>query len=500
MVLTTGSSFRFRAPIRNADLPMNWYASQGAPMRVRGNGVTAGAREWRQLPIRVFVAVGLVVTVLSIAWGFAGIEGELRLRDHGLAFNEADLALDTAAASRSHLGEALRVAAFGEAIPAADGSRVEEVALTLAEEELWDFKTRVEVVLEREPDPSLAAASDAYVAGGTVFIAALRADDIGAADAIFATSVDPAHSVLTSSLAEIRAARLASFAGNEGVNFALGLATRLLLAVAVPIGAIFAIFDAMRRRQRQRELELQLDSERDVGKAKDEFIANVSHELRTPLTIVHGFAAVLEEEEGLPEHVDDAIAYIARESGELNRMVDDLLTAARADAGALAISMEQFPIDRALEAVVATMNHGEHRISVSAESAYAYGDAFRMRQIIRNLLSNARKHGGPDIVVSGVVEGDEYVLTVSDNGPGVDPEIENRIFDRFVHGTGRRLLAGSVGLGLAIAKSLSDRMNVELTYQRVGFETQFRLRIPLAPAGSEVRAADAQRPRTVEPI
>ena len=139
-------------------------------------GVTGGSSH---VPIRYLVAIGLVVSVLSVAWGFAGIEGELRLRDRGLAFNDADLALDAASASRSHLGEALRVAAFGDSLSPVDLSRVEGSALTLAEQALQEFSLRSEVISARIDDPALNAAADEYLVAATALIAALRADDVG---------------------------------------------------------------------------------------------------------------------------------------------------------------------------------------------------------------------------------------------------------------------------------------------------------------------------------
>ncbi len=450
------------------------------------------------MPLRYLVALGLVVSVLSVAWGFAGIEGELRLRDQGLAFNDADLALDAASASRSHLGEALRVAALGDDLPPEDIARVQGAALALAEEELNQLEVQAELVAAREQGMDIPTLSDGYRAVAAEVTTALRAGDVGTADALFARELDPSHTALVAALGELRAENVSAFTGTDGSNYALSLITRFLLAVAVPIAAIVVIFDSMRRRQRQRELEFELRAERDLSRTKDEFIANVSHELRTPLTIVHGFATVLGEEGALPDHVADAAAYIAKESDELTRMVDDLLTAARTDAGALTIRVEPVPVRQAITAVVDGMSYDGQSLELDVESAYVYADAFRLRQIIRNLVSNARKHGGPSIRVSGAVDRDEYVLVVADDGPGVDPEIEGSIFDRFVHGSRDRLLAGSVGLGLAIVESLAHRMNGSVTYDRVGAETRFTVRLPLSPVGYEYRAGELVLPETGE--
>ena len=435
--------------------------------------------------------------MLAVAWGFAGIEGELRLRDQGLAFNDADIALDTASASRSHLGEAVRVAAYGSSLGEDEAGRVAELALSLADESLREFDLRSDVVLARENDLALDRAAHRYLVAAVGTIESLRLGDVAAADARFTADVAPSYSDLSGQLAAIRAQSLATFTSGSGVNYFVSLVTRFLLAVAVPIGAIIVIFDAMRRRQRHRELQLELTTERDFVKTKDEFIANVSHELRTPLTIIQGFATVIEEDEALPEHLGDSAMFISREAGELTRLVEDLLTAARTDAGALVIKPEHFPVHKAIENVVLATDEN-NRITYALESAAAYTDPVRLRQIVRNLLSNALKHGGPQIHVSGVVDAGDYVITVSDNGEGVPAEIEDHLFERFVHGSGDRLLAGSVGLGLAIVKSLVERMDMTITYERIAGETYFTLRLPLPPSGFDVHMGSVIRLESAE--
>ncbi len=451
--------------------------------RVEGDDALINSTRTGHVPVRYLVALGVVVSMLSIAWGFSGIEGELRLRDRGLAFNESDLALDAAVASRSHLGEAVRIVALGGDLTGADLVRVQETALDLVDESLVEVEVRAALIDERQPSRAVGALAAEYRASAVAVAAALRNGDLGTADALLVRNLEPSYESLVDVLAGLRADSLAAFTGIGTSRYVLSVATRFLLAVAVPLIAIVVIFDSLRRRHRQKELELDLKAERDLGRVKDEFIANVSHELRTPLTIVHGFATVLGEEGGLPDHVADAAAYIARESDELTRMVDDLLTAARTDAGALTIRVEPVPVREAVAAVLDGLGRDGKGIEADVERAYVFADALRLRQIIRNLLSNARRHGGPSIRITGAVDRDEYVIVVADDGPGVDPVIEAHVFDRFVHGSAENLLAGSVGLGLAIVESLASRMNGSVAYDRVGDETRFTVRVPLSPVG-----------------
>jgi signal transduction histidine kinase len=106
-------------------------------------------------------------------------------------------------------------------------------------------------------------------------------------------------------------------------------------------------------------------------------------------------------------------------------------------------------------------------------------DRLRLRQVLRNLLSNALKHGEPPIALTGRVERNRYVLAVTDCGPGVPPELEARLFQRFIHQGRDPLLTGSVGLGLSIARLLVRRMGGNLAYRRSDGLTTFLVELPL---------------------
>ena len=99
--------------------------------------------------------------------------------------------------------------------------------------------------------------------------------------------------------------------------------------------------------------------------------------------------------------------------------------------------------------------------------------------MLRNLLSNAHKHGRAPIAVTGRIEKLRYVLAVTDSGPGVKPELKDRLFQRFIHEGRGPLLTGSVGLGLSIARMLVRRMGGNLSYQRMNGMTTFLIELPL---------------------
>jgi signal transduction histidine kinase len=228
-------------------------------------------------------------------------------------------------------------------------------------------------------------------------------------------------------------------------------------------------------------MEARLRAEQELNKAKDEFIAGLSHEFRTPLTTIFGFSEVLIDS-GLvdPDSSMELISLINSESAELSRMVEDLLTAARLEADALTISTTTVDPAEIVESVLGPWRRSGTEVHVDLAPAAVHADPLRLRQVLRNLVSNAVKHGGEQVTVVGRNAPGGYAWSVVDDGPGVSDEIAGRLFDRYIHDGRRALLAGSVGLGLNIARSLAEAMGGSLEYSRRDGATWFTLVSPLA--------------------
>jgi PAS domain S-box-containing protein len=210
------------------------------------------------------------------------------------------------------------------------------------------------------------------------------------------------------------------------------------------------------RRARQAAAELEL--------AKSEFLGSVSHELRTPLTSILGYAALLREDtEGIVD-AGDHIDVIERNAGRQLRLVEDLLSIARIQAGEFEVN--RLPLDLAelvrlgVEAMRPAAKEAGLRLELDSEGpARILGDADRLDQVLANLLSNAIKFTprGGRVAVTLRLTPEEAVLTVTDTGPGIQPQEREHLFDRLFRGDDvKRLQVSGAGLGLAIARSIVE--------------------------------------------
>jgi signal transduction histidine kinase len=193
----------------------------------------------------------------------------------------------------------------------------------------------------------------------------------------------------------------------------------------------------------------------------------VAHELRTPLSITRGHIEAMLD--GVFEMTPDNLALIHEETLLLGRLVDDLRTLSLAEAGQL--SLEREPLDlneMARQAVAAFEPLAEAEgIELSAELSdhppLTDADPNRVQQVLGNLLSNALRNvkgpanATPRVVLSVSVHAGEVRLAVSDNGPGLSPEAQEHVFDRFWRADGARSRdQGGSGLGLAICRAIVE--------------------------------------------
>ena len=261
--------------------------------------------------------------------------------------------------------------------------------------------------------------------------------------------------------------------------------------------------------QAHREREALVAELSHANRAKDEFLAMLAHELRNPLAPVSAAAQLLGIAAEDPERVRQAASVIARQVGHMKGLIDDLLDVARVTRGLIVLAKR--PLDlrdivgEAVEQAAPQLHARRHRLELDlpSEPAWINGDRKRILQVVANILGNANKFtpegGRIGIRVPG---GDgDVVLTVSDNGIGMDAELAARVFELFTQG--HRTLdraQGGLGIGLALARSLVETHegSIHAHSEGPGKGSVFTVRLPrLADASPEPAAPSAPATATL---
>ena len=215
----------------------------------------------------------------------------------------------------------------------------------------------------------------------------------------------------------------------------------------------------------------------ELNRSKDEFVAAISHEIRTPLTAVLGFATELANSTTMADgERSDLLDLIVEQSKEMAYIVEDLLVSARADMGALAVAPSETDI---ATLVRETLTELGQRLRVDHPGhATAFVDPVRFRQIVRNLVTNAQRYGGKNRWIEITQDPDFTSVMVSDDGPGVPPEMAERIFDSFVTAHEPKAVTASMGLGLSVSRHLAGLMGGTLVYRAAPDGSKFILKVP----------------------
>ncbi len=228
--------------------------------------------------------------------------------------------------------------------------------------------------------------------------------------------------------------------------------------------------------RRQAVIEASRAALEGIVEEKDRFLATVAHELRTPLASVLGFAEMLVGEGSVPtSDVREFAGRIAGSAEELAGVVEDMLVAAHDGSDAITVVPEA--VDLVGEVTSVLDRTGGRRATVRGEAGvHAFADPRRVRQVLRNLLSNAERYGGARVEVR--IGEDEHGpwIVVADDGPQLDESIEERMFEAYV-GTGGAT-PGPMGLGLFISRRLATAMGGALEFGRRDDWNCFRLSLP----------------------
>jgi two-component system NtrC family sensor kinase len=229
---------------------------------------------------------------------------------------------------------------------------------------------------------------------------------------------------------------------------------------------------------------------KELDRIKSEFVTTVSHDLRSPLTAILGYVELIERAGPVTEQQKEFIRRVRLSVEQITNLVTDLLDLGRIEAG-LDASKEKTPLAvLARYAVEGLRNLAEAKqVGVFAELPdelpMVTGDPYRLRQMIGNLIENAVKYtaAGGRVDITAEAEGDQVILRVRDNGPGIPPADQPYLFDKFFRASNVPEDSTGTGLGLSIVKSIVDNHQGRIWVDsKVGAGSTFTVVLPRAEA------------------
>ncbi len=249
--------------------------------------------------------------------------------------------------------------------------------------------------------------------------------------------------------------------------------------------------------QRNAELARANAELQQLDQMKSDFVALVSHELRAPLTALNGgIELALQEAASLPPAARRTLEVMARESERLTRFVQTILDLSRLEAGKLALTLGPVAalplLQQAVEAVLPD-GHRPVQWDVPHDLPPLWADETYLAEIVRNLVRNADKYSPPSrpIHVAARAADSCVCLCVTDHGPGLPPEMQERVFEHFYRGTRRESAGPGWGLGLYFARKLTEAQGGQVTLRSPVFAdpaapgAEFTLTLPVADSPEE---------------
>ena len=275
-----------------------------------------------------------------------------------------------------------------------------------------------------------------------------------------------------------------------------------MIAVVVVIASIFRYQTYIYEKQKNTITKAVNDANEAI-KQKQSFISNVSHDIRTPMDSIIGFTELAKKNMDNPEKLEDCLEKITRASGHLMNLINEVLDISKIDSGKSVVEEDLCSIHSIIENVCQILQHEIDQKKLKVELDYSMLDEdvlscdnIRLNQILLNLVSNAVKYSyeGGRIAISVIQlsTDDESVILnefhIKDEGCGMTPEFMEHVFEPFARDKASPVSADGTGLGLTIAKSLTEILGGEIdVISELGKGTEFTVSIPLTiPSLSEI--------------
>jgi signal transduction histidine kinase len=471
------------------------------------------ARRWRQVgagsaaviwqwPGALVAAIGLLLLVAAIA--FRTIRATSDARDGLLEREVASLVEAQRLATLSELGERLARDALISGDPRvfrAMGRNQAEVMDLLAR-----ARARADTPEERAIVDSLEADHMRILAvGGALIDARLRGAPVEALIRRVQAEVYPVRARIDATLELHLRGREQDLARRRRALARQELGALVALTAAVAAGVVLALLLAVSLRRSVGALRRSEQDLRHAVRTRDEFLQVASHELRTPLSSlrlqVEGLRAAVTRGRLEPARLEAKADAAVRQAGRLDALVDGLIDVSRLGEGALRLDLQRVDVGEVVRGVVARFAPAAARdgteLRIAADPAPAVVDRARLEQALGHLLSNALRFGaGRPVDVTLEADDERLRLAVADEGGGVDPDDEERIFGRFERAASWRHYGG-LGLGLFLTRRIADAhggtVRVEAGHRRGSvFVLELPRRLPRgAPTGVVRRGAGA---------
>ena len=252
----------------------------------------------------------------------------------------------------------------------------------------------------------------------------------------------------------------------------------------VPYPELLPFIEALQQRQVQKEENL---------RQRQEFSANVSHELKTPLTSISGYAEMIETGIAHQEDIKEFAGKIHAEAGRLIAIIRDIIKLSELDEPQAAAELEWLPLLPIAQDTAGLLAFNAQRAGIDLRVSGCYSQVFAkkelLEELIYNLCDNAIRYNRPggwvriQVTDAPAAEGGDVILTISDNGIGIPPEHQERIFERFYRADKSRSKAsGGTGLGLAIVKHIVLQLQARLQLEsQEGQGTSIQIYFPAKP-------------------
>ena len=306
--------------------------------------VTGGqtASRTRNGVVAVLAGFAVIAILLALAFVFSAASNASRVAANATALHETNAAVGSTALSRAAIAQAV-VFGIDYTIHETATRSARDEAVAAAEANLDETEVWAEVLAKDPETEELAAELLAYIAAGRSVVEAVALGQIRQADIELQNVLEPQYVSVADGLVARQDVMASRVNDTERVAGLVGLVTQLLTTLLIPAATILIYFFIVRRQYREEHVRMQtkLTAERELSVSKDDFIAGLSHELRTPLTSIYGFSEYLLET-GISDPVEtlELIGLINKDSADLSRMVDDILTAARLESDVLAFEYQ----------------------------------------------------------------------------------------------------------------------------------------------------------------